>query len=93
MRRIKSTLVKSGMLLGAGDPHQALGAALLVVANVVCVNLAGVLTLLLQGLRPRHWWEAARARRASWISAGLCVLMLALLVLLVLSQAKPELSP
>ena len=55
-------LVVFGMLLGAGHFLPALGALLLVAANVVGINLAGVATFLAQGVRPRTWWEEDRAR-------------------------------
>ncbi len=48
----------------------ALGAGLLVVVNVICVNLACVATFALRGIRPRAWYEAARARRATRAAVG-----------------------
>lgn len=81
-------LVNFGLLLGAGYPGIAFGAFLLVVANVVCVNLAGVLTFLSQGVRPRTWWEAERARKSSRAAMILWATLLALLAL-TLFLAKP----
>jgi uncharacterized hydrophobic protein (TIGR00341 family) len=49
-------LVAFGMLLGAGETSPALGALLLTAANVICVNLAGVATFLVQGVGPLRWW-------------------------------------
>ena len=72
-------LVVSGMLLGDGDYASAGGALLLVLANLICINLAGVATFLAQGVRPRNWWEADRAKKAAW---GALILWLALLVIL-----------
>lgn len=40
-------------------------AGLLLVGNVLCVNLAAVLTFLALGVRPRSWWEVQRARIAT----------------------------
>jgi uncharacterized hydrophobic protein (TIGR00341 family) len=80
-------LVNFGLLLGSGHRSEAFGAFLLVVANVVCVNLAGVSTFLLQGVRPRTWWEAERARRSSRAAMILWASALAMLALtLFLSQ-------
>ncbi len=76
-------LVACGMLLGGGRPDLAGGAALLLATNVVCVNLAGVATFLLQGIRPARWWEAERARRGTRTALLLWTLALALLALLV----------
>lgn len=57
--------VAVGLMLGSGHFALAGGAAMLLAVNVICVNLAGVVTFLAQGIRPRVWWEAARARRSA----------------------------
>jgi uncharacterized hydrophobic protein (TIGR00341 family) len=53
-------LTASGLLVGAGFLSKGLGAAGLFTANVVCINLAGVLTFLYQGLRPTHGGKKKR---------------------------------
>jgi uncharacterized hydrophobic protein (TIGR00341 family) len=58
-------LVTMGIFLGAGRFELALGAFLLLMTNLICVNLAGVLTFLLQGVRPLTWWEASKAKKAT----------------------------
>lgn len=74
-------LVATGLLLGAGHELLALSAFLLVVTNVICVNLAGVLTFVAQGIRPVTWWAADRAKRATAAAIALwAVLLLALAV-------------
>lgn len=75
-------LVVAGLLLGSGQAEAAYGAFALVVVNVACVNLAGVATFLVQRVRPRTWWEAERATRATWIAVASWIS--ALLVLLAL---------
>jgi uncharacterized hydrophobic protein (TIGR00341 family) len=72
-------LVTFGMLLGSGQLAPALGAALLVGSNVVCINLAGVATFLAQGVRPRTWWEEQRAKKATRIAIVTWVVLLAVL--------------
>jgi uncharacterized hydrophobic protein (TIGR00341 family) len=72
-------LVATGLLLGAGDLPAAGNAALLTLTNVVCVNLAGVLTFLAQGVRPRRWIEVEQARASTRIAVALWVLTLAVL--------------
>ena len=71
-------LVASGMLMGSGHHEAAMGGLLLFTANIVCFNLAGIITFLFQGVRPRTWWEEKDARKASRAA------MIAWLVLLVI---------
>jgi uncharacterized hydrophobic protein (TIGR00341 family) len=77
-------LVTGGMLLGAGELSGALGAMLLFVTNVICVNLAAIGTFAAQGIRPRTWWEANKARRATRMALAIWGALLALLVILIL---------
>lgn len=80
-------LVVLGMLLGSGNLLLANGATLLVLANLICINLAGVATFLMQGVRPRKFWDADRARKASRVALILWTFMLLLLVAVIyLSQ-------
>lgn len=75
--------VTAGVLLGAGEVRLSLGALLLVGVNVISVNLAGVATFLVKGVRPRAWWEADRARHASRTALAVWSTLLAVLVVLV----------
>jgi len=75
-------LVVCGMLLGAGRAASAFGAFLLLAANLICINLAGVGIFLLQGVRPRSWWEAERATKATWKAVVTWAVLLAVLVLI-----------
>ncbi len=82
-------VVTFGMLLGAGQLRPAMGAMLLLVANVVCVNLAGVVTFLSQGVRPRTWWEAERAKKSSRIAIAIwSLLFLTLSIIVVVAQTS-----
>jgi uncharacterized hydrophobic protein (TIGR00341 family) len=78
-------LVVVGLLLGAGYPGQAAGAAELLAVNVVCVNLAGVATFLVQKIVPNRYWEVERARnatrRAVVLWAGLLLVLVVYVVL------------
>jgi len=56
--------VTAGLLLGSGNLAGAAGAVALVLTNVACVNLAGVLTFMAQRVRPRTRWEVEMARKA-----------------------------
>jgi uncharacterized hydrophobic protein (TIGR00341 family) len=77
-------LVTFGLLLGAGYESMALGALLLFLGNVICVNLAGVATFVAQGIFPRIWWEAERARRATAIAIALWALLLVIFIIVII---------
>ena len=82
-------LVTFGLLLGSGYWLMSLGAMLLFLTNLICINLSGVTTFMLQGIRPRTWWEADRAKKATRIAIALWVFLLsALVVVIVLSQTS-----
>ncbi len=53
-----------GIMLGAGHYDLALGAALLLAVNIVCVNLSAKLVFLFKGVQPRTWYEKKKAKRA-----------------------------
>lgn len=72
-------LVTTGLLLGDGQFGPALGAGLLVLLNVACINLAGIGTFLAQRVRPRTWWEEEQAKRAARVAVGFWVALVALL--------------
>lgn len=73
-------LVSCGLFLGFGATHEALGAGLLFVANVICLNLAGVLTFILQGISPLKWWEKEQAKSLTLKVSALWAALLLLLI-------------
>jgi uncharacterized membrane protein len=73
-------LVTFGLLLGGGHTVLAMGALSLFLVNLICVNLAGVTTFLVQGIHPATWWEKDRAAKATRIAIVLWVALLAVLV-------------
>jgi len=80
-------LTASGLFLGAGMLPEAEGAGLLFMVNVICLNLAGVVTFLVQGIRPLSWYEKERARKATVKAAVIwTVLLVVLIVLMVLKE-------
>jgi uncharacterized hydrophobic protein (TIGR00341 family) len=77
-------LVASGLFAGSGNWVDATGALLLFLVNIVSINLAGVVTFALKGVRPKEWWaaeKAARAVRAAVVAWIVLLLVLALLII------------
>lgn len=82
-------LVVGGMCLGAGRWADAGGAFTLLSTNVVCVDLAAVLTFLAQAVRPRDWWDVQRSRRVVRVVVlGLLVALAVVSVLLALAPHR-----
>jgi len=77
-----------GLLLASGQIDSASGALLLVGTNMICVNLAGVLTFTVQGLRPRALWEAERAKKATRWAVVTWTLLLAILIGLIFLASR-----
>ncbi len=73
-----------GLLLGSGDYSLAAGALLLFITNIICVNLAGIATFLFQGVTPRTWYAADKAKKESRRSLIIWITTLALLVVILL---------
>jgi len=77
-----------GLLLGGGEMSKALGAAILLAINLVCVNLAAQLVLVSRGVRPRSWWQKKEAHQSVVLNLVLWgVLLLILLVIIYLERA------
>lgn len=72
-------LVACGLLLGAGLPKASFGAGLLVLVNLLSIHLAGAVSFLVQGVRPRDHAEAERAKTTSRTAIALLLLLLAAL--------------
>jgi len=68
-----------GIMLAQGQLDLASGAGLLLAVNIVSVNLASKLVFLVKGIRPRTWWEKAKAKRAMTVNILIWVLTLSLL--------------
>ncbi len=57
-------LVAAGILLGSGNSYQAIGAALLFIVNILCVNLSANLVFIFKGIHPRKWYQRHEAKEA-----------------------------
>jgi len=72
-----------GLMLGSGNYQNALGAALLLAVNIVCVNLASNITFLLKGIKPRTWYEKKKAKQSLIIFVLFWLIVLVVLVMAV----------
>lgn len=77
-----------GLSLGHWQIDHALGAALLLAANIVCVNLAAKLVFLVKGIRPRTWAEKAKAKRAMIIYIIVWIVTLLFLTIAILARSQ-----
>ncbi|MEX1011698.1 MAG: TIGR00341 family protein [Balneolaceae bacterium] len=72
-------LVTCGLLIGDAQWALAWYSFLLLVTNVICVNLAGVATFILQGVRPRTWYESEKAKRINKYALTIWIVLLVML--------------
>jgi uncharacterized hydrophobic protein (TIGR00341 family) len=77
-----------GMLLGSARWDLALGAALLLAVNVVCVLLAAKIVFLSKGVRPRTWLERTKAKQSIVLYIGLWAVLLALLIVAIVIRGS-----
>jgi uncharacterized hydrophobic protein (TIGR00341 family) len=75
-------LANAGLLLGAGHPGLAGRSGLLVLANLVCVNLAALGVFAAQRVAPVWFWEIRRSR--TWVALAFLVWLAALAAVVVL---------
>jgi uncharacterized membrane protein len=73
-----------GIMLGAGHTDLAVGAALLLAVNIVCVNLAAKVVFWIRGIKPRSWLEKQKANQSMFTYIVIWVLSLAILMVIIL---------
>lgn len=76
-------LVTVGLLVGDLQFGAAYYALLLLTTNIICVNLAAVITFAVQGVSPRTWYRAEKAKKfnkVAVLSWGVLLLILSLLI-------------
>lgn len=76
-------LVTAGLLIGDMQFVAAYYAFLLLTTNIICVNLAAVTTFAVQGVTPRTWYRAAKAKKINKIAISLWAVLLLILSLLI----------
>lgn len=83
--------VAIGIMVGSAHWELALGAAMLLAVNVVCVNLAAQLVFLWKGIRPNTWLERRAAKNASAINLTVWAVLLILLIAVIVARATNKL--
>tara|TARA_Y100001936_G_scaffold157122_1_gene153404 strand:- start:1487 stop:2473 length:987 start_codon:yes stop_codon:yes gene_type:complete len=73
-----------GIMLGAGETEFAIGAALLLAMNIICVNLAAKLVFLVRGIKPRSWLEKQKASQSMTTYLVIWIISLAILLIVIL---------
>ena len=58
-------MVATGLLIGSGMFDLAFGAGILTITYIICVNLAGVITFLLQGIKPKSFRDRREGEELS----------------------------
>lgn len=79
-------LVATGLLLGSGDFELAIGAAVLTLTYVICVNLAGILTFVLQGIKPKSFHQRREGEELSRYAIFIWATMLIILAVIIFYQ-------
>jgi uncharacterized hydrophobic protein (TIGR00341 family) len=79
-------LVATGLLLGSGMYELATGAALLTLTYIICVNLAGIITFLMQGIKPHSFTQQREGEELSRYAIIIWVSLLILLSLIIYYQ-------
>lgn len=76
-------LVVAGLLFGDMQWELAYFSTLLLFTNIICVNLAGIATFILQGVRPRSWYESQKAKKYNRIALSIWVSLVILLAFII----------
>ncbi|TVQ04855.1 MAG: TIGR00341 family protein [Balneolaceae bacterium] len=79
-------MVATGLLIGNGMYDLAIGAGLLTVTYIICVNLAGVLTFLLQGIKPQSFRKIKEGEEFSRYAIIIWAALLLMLILIIYFQ-------
>jgi uncharacterized hydrophobic protein (TIGR00341 family) len=77
-------LVALGLLLGSGNFFMASGALLLFLVNLVCINIAGVVTFLVQRIHPIMPEKVERAKKMTNIALVIWISLLITFIILIL---------
>ncbi|MDX1629568.1 MAG: TIGR00341 family protein [Fulvivirga sp.] len=56
-------LFRGGLLLGGKEYSSAINSLMIFSAYIISVNIAGIITFSLAGVRPGKWWEKEKAKK------------------------------
>jgi len=82
--------VTIGLMLSIGEYNHALGAALLLAVNIVCINLSAKLVFLFRGIKPRTWLDAHKAKQSRLLYIAIWIVMLALLFVMIYLRHRTQ---
>lgn len=83
--------VAVGLMLSIGEYDHALGAALLLTVNIVCINLSAKLVFLFRGIKPRTWLDSHKARQSRLLYIVIWIILLVLLFIIIYLRHKTQL--
>ena len=81
-------LVAAGLLFGGMYWFDGLRALLICFVNIVCINLSGVITFIFEGIQPKSWWEAERAKKYVRTAISLWISLLLILAAMIFIAQK-----
>jgi len=79
-------MVATGLLIGSGMLDLAFGAGILTITYIICVNLAGVVTFLLQGIKPKNFRDRREGEELSRYAIIIWASLLIGLALIIYTQ-------
>ena len=82
--------VTIGLMLSIDNYNHALGAALLLAVNIVCINLSSKLVFLFRGIKPRIWLDAHKAKQSRLLYIVIWIVMLALLFVIIYLRHRTQ---
>ncbi|MBC9797677.1 TIGR00341 family protein [Sinomicrobium weinanense] len=85
-------LMRAGLLLGGEYYSDAFNSFLIFCTNIICLNIAGIITFYLAGIRPGRWWEKENAKKKTRTAFLIWSLALALIIITILLLRKFEFS-
>ena len=81
-------LVSFGILLGRGDAILALSAFLLFLANVIVINLAGILTFRVEKVEPKQYFHQQVTRKKAKILIRIWIITLTAISIIILLKNR-----